>query len=247
MKQIISILGQLIGLGFFLFFLLFIGNPSNAKKTQQEIEGEKVLASLENDSITKVNEEIDAVQKKIENTTQEKEKSLVKRYEKALIMGDSIIEGIADYEILKNTSVIGIRGRRVNNIEEDLKTAVTLSPQIIFLSYGLNDLEYFVQNVNQYIAGYEKDIHYLQEHVKDVKIYVLGILPIKEETMEKIPAYKNRNIYNQALQKMCKQDFCTYIDASQMVKEKDYEPDGIHFAPSFYKPWLTYIADKAHL
>ena len=55
--------------------------------------------------------------------------------------------------------------------------------------------------------------------------------------------------FNQALEDLCQQMGCTFIDNTFLVDGRDdmYEPDGEHVIADYYPLWLTYMAETAGL
>lgn len=56
-------------------------------------------------------------------------------------MGDSITEGFTEYDILNTSSVVAKIGVHLDELDEQIKQVKKLSPGIIFLSLGMNDVE----------------------------------------------------------------------------------------------------------
>ena len=68
--------------------------------------------------------------------------SLRRRFEQAVLVGDSVAEGFIDYEILDPSRIVAQKGLRADSAGPDIEKALDLSPSCLFLSIGLNDLEY---------------------------------------------------------------------------------------------------------
>lgn len=174
---------------------------------------------------------------------------LRQHYQGAVIMGDSITNSIYEYEILGRDVVVSKIGLSVANADEEIQTAIELNPHTIIMCFGANDLETYEENVDQFITAYTKQIKKLQAALPNTKIYINGILPIKESRIETTPALQYYPQYNEKLQQMCKDLGLTYIDSSSIITSDPslYEPDGEHLVYAFYGKWLTYMATKAGL
>ena len=56
------------------------------------------------------------------------------RFQNALIMGDSLAEAFGDYQLVSSSNLLATRGRRTDNIDQEIATAISLAPRTIFLS-----------------------------------------------------------------------------------------------------------------
>lgn len=244
------VLTVMIGSVFFFAILVYLFLPKTNQKisNDQEKKGQEILDELEKLNPNDIQEEIDQVSPSPSASKQPtSELPLAKRFSRSLIMGDSIIEAISDYSLLNANQVIGVRGKRVDNIITQLDQAISLSPTTIFMEYGSNDVESFLGNTDYYIRHYKKDIEYLKSKLEGVKIYVLAILPVQNWVVKKNSAFQYLPLYNAELEKMCQDGLCTFIDTQSMLTEGLYESDGVHPVYRFYKPWLTELAKRAGL
>ena len=114
------------------------------------------------------------------------------------------------------------------------------------MCFGANDLETYESKTDLFIDAYTKQIKKLQSALPNSQIYINGILPIKESWIEETPALQYYKDYNTALQQMCTDLGCIYIDSSFIINNDPslYEPDGEHLVYKFYNKWLTYMALK---
>lgn len=55
-------------------------------------------------------------------------------------MGDSISSGFSEYDVLNASSVVAKRGIQLEGLDEQISQAKKLNPQVVFLSYGMNDV-----------------------------------------------------------------------------------------------------------
>lgn len=252
------VLTVMIGSVFFFAILVYLFLPKTNQKisNDQEKKGQEILDELEKLNPNDIQEEIDQVSPSPSTTPSSSPSAskqptsglpLAKRFSRSLIMGDSIIEAISDYSLLNANQVIGVRGKRVDNIIAQLDQAISLSPTTIFMEYGSNDVESFLGNTDYYIRHYKKDIEYLKAKLEGVQIYVLAILPVQNWVVKKNSAFQYLPLYNVELEKMCQDGLCTFIDTQSMLTEDLYESDGVHPVYRFYKPWLMELATRAGL
>ncbi len=168
------------------------------------------------------------------------------RFASSVVMGDSITKALEDYEFLDSTSVVAKNGINLPHVQPELEQAVALNPQNIFMSYGMNDLEYLWGNPQKFVELYENAVLTLQQSLPDTKIYINGILPIQQKAIDKKPLYGNVDAYNQALMEMCTRLGIPFIDNSELMQQEDiYQEDGIHPKPHYYPKWLENMASKA--
>lgn len=96
-----------------------------------------------------------------ETEAEETEKgSVVERFEGAVLVGDSVATGFLDYQILDADSIVALRGLRTDTAGKEIEKALELTPKVLFLSIGLNDLEYcrgdsglFIRQLRRTVAG----------------------------------------------------------------------------------------------
>ncbi len=178
-----------------------------------------------------------------------KSKKLSDRFADALIIGDSIAEGILDYHVVNASSCIGVRGLRIDQLDDYFSEIKRLHPQILFLSFGMNDLEYWRGNEKRFGAVYEEKLVQLQERFPDTKVFVNLILPISSQAIAKNAVYGKWNEFNRELILVCKRKKIPYIDNSKILlsMKQPFEPDGIHPRPGYYKQWTLHMAEAAGL
>lgn len=220
------------------------------------------LNEMENTDISDIESEIGDMETKeraSELSTQEitsfediKELSLTdlkKHYKGTVILGDSITNSIAEYEVLGRDIVVSDIGLSVAKADEQIDTTIGLNPSTIIMCFGANDLETYEEASDKFINSYVKQIQKLQKALPNAKIFINGILPIEQSRIDSTPALGYYLDYNTALQEMCPEYNCTYIDSSILLDGHTelYEPDGEHLVYDFYPKWLTYMAEKAGL
>lgn len=256
-----------------LFLIIYIIDlsfifSSNSSETQamSVAEGLAKLKEMENSDKSQIEsliyeaEKLDDEQRKMENL-KEKNKSkgaeekkqriadLKKKFEYSIVIGDSITTGLIDYNMLESQSVAAKRGLGASQLEEEIKTAVAMIPKNLFFSIGLNDLGYYNGKSDRFIKAYKEKLLELKNNYPDISIYVNGILPVQQSTIDENPVYEKINEYNEKIQKMCDELNITFIDNSILIKDiKDiYQADGIHMKPVYYPMWLEHMAEKAGL
>ena len=171
------------------------------------------------------------------------------KFAQTAIIGDSITESIWEYGYLDQDVVISKRGLSVVNADDQFATAIAMNPRVVFLSFGSNDLESYLDNVDGFISGYRGQLQKLKDSLPGIPIYINLILPLTEGAIAATPALQYYPQYNEALLSLCQEMGCTPLDESFIVEANPdmYEPDGQHVIASYYPMWLTYMAEMAGL
>lgn len=115
------------------------------------------------------------------------------------------------------SSCIGVRGLRIDQLDDYFSEIKRLHPQILFLSFGMNDLEYWRGNEKRFGAVYEEKLVQLQERFPDTKVFVNLILPISSQAIAKNAVYGKWNEFNRELILVCKRKTTPYIDNSKIL------------------------------
>lgn len=159
-----------------------------------------------------------------------------------IFMGDSISEGLSEYEILNPSSVMAIKGRNTISAKNDVESVVNLNPANIVMFYGMNDMLMF-QNASEFVNSYEELINSLESKIPNTRIFINSVMPANEEATESEPSLNKYVEFNIALQEMCKKLKIQYVDTTYMLKDDStfYEQDGIHMVYKFYPQWLEII------
>ncbi len=172
---------------------------------------------------------------------------LLKRWREAAIAGDSVVDAILEYDLLDKSKVFAKIGISVKSADEVIQRMEAVQPGIIFLAFGLNDMELYKDKTERFIKDYTACIEKIKQAVPMAKIYVCAITPVTEAALKKTPDYANRDAYNAALKEMCKTQSIDFLDASFILEQnpKLFDKDGIHPKKSYYPRWLTFLADMA--
>lgn len=243
-----TLLKQCFGvLLFVVVFYLFLSVVSSRASSNSYPEITKYLQEDENQDLQIISAQIKKSQLavRLDQTESITERRKL-RFGNAIIIGDSIVEGLSDYQLLSNTQAISYRGRRTDNCEEDVKKAAALAPEALFLTYGMNDLEYLHGDAKRFADQYVALIDQVHELMPNTKIYVNAILPITEQAVKEVEDYQKVKEFNLALQSLCKQKSITFIDSGFLLASPDqYEFDGIHPKYDFYPLWLEHLLEVA--
>lgn len=139
------------------------------------------------------------------NNDNNEEKALYKKIfleNNAMVIGDSMAEGLTAYGVLDNQSVIWKRGRRIDTMTEDLPPIIEAQPKYLFLAYGSNDLKMWNGNVDSFISNYQKSIEYIQSVLPNTTIIINSVLPASDKAQQKDSAFQYQELFNTRLKKL---------------------------------------------
>ena len=230
--------------------LIYSGQAGSGKKTE-EYPAVSWIEAQEKENVKAIEAKL-AAKETAEQETEAgtaDEGSVVERFEGAVLVGDSVATGFLDYQILDADSIVALRGLRTDTAGKEIEKALELTPKVLFLSIGLNDLEYCRGDSGLFIRRYEERLQEIRDADPDLPIYINGILPVLPEAVEKKQALADVDTFNQALKKMCIKWKLTYIDNSQLLAghEDWYQKDAVHLKSAPYPLWLAHMEEAAGL
>ena len=230
--------------------LIYSGQAGSGKKTE-EYPAVSWIEAQEKENVKAIEAKLAAKETAEQETeAEETEKgSVVERFEGAVLVGDSVATGFLDYQILDADSIVALRGLRTDTAGKEIEKALELTPKVLFLSIGLNDLEYCRGDSGLFIRRYEERLQEIREADPDLPIYINGILPVLPEAVEKKQALADVDTFNQALKQMCVKWKLIYIDNSQLLAghEDWYQKDAVHLKSAPYPLWLAHMEEAAGL
>ena len=174
---------------------------------------------------------------------------LARWFSGSAIVGDSLTMAVSEYKWLSAPPVYAKIGVSISPELGLLDSVEIAEPDIIFLCFGMNDIEAFKADVEKFIARYTAAIQRLQENVPNAVIYVNSVFPVSEKTLAKKKHFGYVDLYNEELQKMCDALGTYFIDSTFLPRQNPsfYDADGMHMKSKFYPLWLTYLADVSGL
>lgn len=196
-------------------------------------------------------EDIATIEQKISQLEQqdggEDARSYKEKFASSVVMGDSITEGFSEYDVLNASSVVSKIGVHLDELEEQVQQVKDLDPQVIFLSYGMNDVISTAGDTDQFLQEYEALVEQIRDEVPDAHIYVNSIFPVTDSAVQEEPELAQISEYNTALRQMCDDMQVGFIDNTEIVEDQYYEEDGVHFKAEFYPIWAERMAEVAAL
>ena len=216
-------------------------------------KGTGILKTMDETDVASVDKSIQKLEKEERLAAQaaDKIKPSVK-FKDALVMGDSITQGLYEYGVLNAANVQADRGTGVTDnsnkkLRAHIDKAKKMKPSTIFLCYGMNDLEAQNGDAQGFVKAYKPVIEELKKALPDTDIYVNSVLPTSQAAVKNKPVYGKVPEFNKALKALCKQEKVGFIDNTDLVEQQFYASDGVHMSPSYYKKWVYNMAEEAGL
>lgn len=207
--------------------------------------GVEYIEKEEAGDITAIEEKISLLEK--QDGSGEDGRSIKEKFAGAVVLGDSVAEGFAEYDILNASSVAAEIGVHLDELDEQISKVKELSPSILFLYLGMNDVAATNGDVERFVLEYKSVLTQIKEEVPDAHIFVNSIFPVQEKALEEEPLLEKIPEYNDALKELCDSQTVAFIDNTDLVSEQYYEQDGIHFKADFYPVWAEHMAEVASL
>lgn len=159
-----------------------------------------------------------------------------------VLLGDSRVVGFYLYDFLPQSRVMAGAGYTIKNIDESLTAIKNLNPSKVYLSYGVNDIGL---GLNNEAGGYESllttQVKKIQKELPKATIYLNSIIAVQSQAISRNENWKQVDVYNQVIKKVCQKNGWVYIDNSALGGDNAniYQPDGIHFTVPFYTTWAA--------
>ncbi|RAT97013.1 GDSL-type esterase/lipase family protein [Brevibacillus sp. Leaf182] len=168
----------------------------------------------------------------------------------SLFVGDSIIGGLTNDDLLPEANVMGGLGATVQSTLDNIEEITSRKPSHLFLSMGQNDLgEPSEEAKKTFVQKYTQLVDRIRELLPATRVYVLSITPV--DAASPFGASMNPQIesFNAALQKMAKEKGIDYIDLAPLFQQHkiQYDEDGSHFTNAFYPILLSYLKERTDL
>ena len=188
-------------------------------------------------------------------------------FDDAIMIGDSITEGIKLYSVMKNTTVISHTGINLSTIttKEVIETdkgkkitiidALSLYPdtQKVYVMLGVNGMAWMSKT--KFTNLYGDLIDKIKEKLPEAIIYVESVFPINEPIFRE--HYGNQDInnekideYNYALENLCVEKNVYFVNVAESIKDSQNAlsasatSDGMHIGKKTYNKWFDYL--KSH-
>lgn len=160
----------------------------------------------------------------------------------AVVVGDSMGEGLSCYGVLNNESVVWHRGRRVDNMNLDLPTLIQKNPSYLFLAYGANDLKMLNGNVQAFIQNYKNAIESIKNALPNTKIIINSVLPTSSNAILNDNCFSYQSLFNEELKKLAIDQNVDFLENSYFLNDESFSSDGIHPKAYFFFLWARHMA-----
>ena len=163
-------------------------------------------------------------------------------FEDYAIMGDSRAVGFYYHDFLPKDRVIADGGWTIRDIEPNLDSVKAVSPDHIYLCFGLNDVSIgYWDTPEEYVKEFDEILERVKKELPGVTFYVNSILPATDPAFDLMSEWRRIPDFSQAVKAMCKEKGIPFVDCDELMKEHAdlYDEDGIHVKKEFYKYWAA--------
>ncbi len=238
-------------LGGIIIILILIGIMFWRHFQIDTTEGLSKLNEMNEIDVQTVDAGIQELEKEEKQADEEwQNRSFDEKFEGCMVIGDSITQGLYEYNVLEEEFVSAAKGVGTHDPDGEelaglINKVVSAKPQKIFVAFGMNDIGY--GSAEEFKSNYVTVIEKLEKALPDAQIYINSILPANENAVSRQSAYADVPEYNQKLEEICDEMGLTYIDNTGLVKEEYYASDGIHVSSDYYPVWADHMAEAAEL
>lgn len=242
----------LLGMGaavVILILLLVHGVKSALHRRVDTSAGLAYIEKEESGNVSDIEDKISILEQQSSSDGEKSEdtRSIKEKFGGAVVIGDSVTQGLEEFDILNSSSVISQIGVHLYEADELIAGAKELSPRVVFLSFGRNDLAATEGDKEEFISQYTSVLNKVSEELPDANIFVNSILPVQDSALEEDPYLENIQDYNTALKELCDSRSIGFIDNTSIAEEEYFEQDGQHFKAGFYPIWAEHMAEVAAL
>lgn len=160
----------------------------------------------------------------------------------AVVIGDSRAVGFSGYGYMPQDRVFAKIGASISSVSSYAADIARRQPEWIILAFGMNDL------LISYPQGYQQAVQdqaaALQAASPSSKIIISSIIPASPSSGR--TELIDPSNYNAQLAAACQENGWYFIDCSPIVSPDIYEPDGVHFIPSFYPVWAAWLMQASN-
>lgn len=227
-------------------FYLFRDPYKEARKYLTE-QGQKDVTVLQTRLQEKRQQETEArIQEEIRKIDSG-EQSVYSLFRNAVLLGDSRIYGFKSLGLLSYDQVFAEAGWTIDNIPGVVDAVTAQSPDVIYLSFGVNDMGMQIGRAlgpDGYGQTYEQYVKQLLEKNPNAKVVVNSILDPTPQAIERSPNWANVADYNRQIREMCERNGWLYVDNASLTAGGNapiYQEDGVHFLFDFYPQWARHM------
>lgn len=239
------ILGGIIVLAVLAVMLIVHGVGKLMDRSVDTTAGLEYIRQEENGDATEIETKISQLEQ--QESGEEDDRSIKEKFAAAVVMGDSIPRGFQEFDVLNASNVTAQIGAHLTQMDSQIEEAKEVSPLIVFISIGENDVTATEGDADLFISQYTEVLDQISRELPEANVFVNSIFPVQQKAVEKEPYLEQIPEYNKALSELCGSRQIGYIDNTEIVEDQYYEPDGQHFKASFYPVWAEHMAEVAAL
>lgn len=229
-----------------LVVVLIVRGVGNLMDTSVDTApGLEYIRQEEGGDVTEIETKISLLEQ--QETGSEDQRSIREKFAAAAVIGDSIPQGFAEYDILNVSNVQAQIGAHLTQLDSQIERAKEMSPVVVFISVGENDVVSTGGDVEVFIEQYTDVLDQINKELPEANVFVNSIFPVQQQAIDREPELAGIDKYNQALKELCDSREIGFIDNTQLVQEQYFEPDGQHFTAEFYPVWAEHMAEVAAL
>ena len=188
--------------------------------------------------IAQWNEQLDA--DTVTNLTDEEQVAVRTLFANTIFFGDSMTQAIGEYGFLDMTNIVYQRSATIDVLITKIpEVAATLPKQVVIFT-GLNDCNHYT-DIADYRRDYVTMLQQLKASIPGVNIIVSSLLSPSDALGQVRADLVRAPQFDQELRAICQENDVTYVDSTWIVRQKNYQEDGIHMNRTFYRVWFRYL------
>lgn len=188
--------------------------------------------------IAQWNEQLDA--DTVTNLTDEEQVAVRTLFANTIFFGDSMTQAISDCGFMDAANVVYQRSATIDVLIPKIPEVAATLPQQVIIFTGLNDCNHYT-DIADYRRDYVTMLQQLKAYIPGVKIVVSSLLPPSDAFGATRPDLARAPQFDQELRAICQENDVTYVDSTWIVRQKNYQEDGIHMNRTFYRVWFRYL------
>lgn len=210
------------------------GQEQNQAPVETEQESGTSLDAL----IAQWNEQLDA--DTVTNLNEEEQIAVHTLFANTIFFGDSMTQAISDCGFMDAANVVYQRSATIDVLIPKIPEVAATLPQQVIIFTGLNDCNHYT-DIADYRRDYVTMLQQLKASIPGVKIVVSSLLPPSDAFGATRPDLARAPQFDQELRAICQENDVTYVDSTWIVRQKNYQEDGIHMNRTFYRVWFRYL------
>lgn len=210
-------------------------NTQKETETVTEKETEKITEKETQTETEKVTDP------PVQESSSSDKNDLKELFANSLFVGDSIMTGFSDFRLVNSGNVIAHVGSMLDHhLQDNMQTIINYNPKTLILHYGLNEIGEAQHYLDEFITRYTKDLQQLKKALPNTKIIVVGLMPVKQQAIDREARFGRVGAYNDRMKKMCDEIGVNFYMNSELFSSHFdmYNGDGVHFVKKLYLIWM---------